>query len=78
LDPATISLIIFAEQMAALAAKTILQIRDLVSGNSGLSVDQILADADSNYQTVISGAKLTANGPRQAYTNTASGWVPRG
>ncbi len=57
MDPKTLQLIIFAEQMAALAAQTITELKNLISGSSTKTVDQILSDADSTYQTVINNAK---------------------
>jgi len=53
----TTALIVFAEQMAALLAKTIVDIKNVVSGSSTQTVDQILADADSTYQSIIANAK---------------------
>lgn len=53
MDPKTLQLILFAEQMAALAAKTIVDLKNVLSGSSQKSVDEILADADANYQSII-------------------------
>ncbi len=49
--------IIFAEQMAALAASTITQIRAVIDGSSTQTTDQILTDADSTYQSILTNAK---------------------
>lgn len=57
MDPATIALIMFAEQMAALAAKTFADVRAVITGASTQTADQILADADATYQTIIDNAK---------------------
>ena len=53
----TTALIVFAEQMAALLAKTIVDIKNVLGGSSTQTVDQILADADSTYQNIITNAK---------------------
>lgn len=57
MDPNIINLITFAEQMAALAASTVAQIRNLISGSSTQTVDQILSDADTTYQQIITNAQ---------------------
>ena len=57
MDPNTIQLIVFAEQMAALLAKTILDLKNVIQGASSQTVTQILDDADATYQEVISAAK---------------------
>jgi len=56
-DPATVGLIVFAEQMAALLAKTIVDIKNVLGGASTQTADQILADADATYQKIIDAAK---------------------
>jgi len=53
MDPKTLQLIEFAEQMAALAVKTIVDLKGILSGSSTKTVDEILADADANYQSII-------------------------
>jgi hypothetical protein len=53
LDAGTVNLIVFAEQMAALLAKTIVDLKNVISGSSTQTTDQILADADATYQTLI-------------------------
>lgn len=57
MDPATLNLIVFAEQMAALLAKTIVDLKNVISGSSTQTVDAILADADATYQQIIANAK---------------------
>jgi len=57
MDPKTLNLVLFAESMAALLAKTIVDIKGVISGSSTQTVDQILADADATYQGIISSAK---------------------
>jgi hypothetical protein len=57
MDPNTINLIVFAEQMAALLAKTIVDIKGVVAGSHTQSVDEILADADATYQSIIAKAQ---------------------
>lgn len=53
MDSNTANLIIFAEQMAALLAKTITDIKNVISGSSQQTVDQILTDADATYAEII-------------------------
>lgn len=57
MDPKTTQLIIFAEQMAALLAKTIVDLKNVIGGSSAKEVDAILADADATYQQIIDAAK---------------------
>lgn len=57
MDPQTLQLVIFAEQMAALAAKTVAELRAVLSGASTKATDDILADADTTYQQIIAAAK---------------------
>ena len=57
MDPATIQLIVFAEQMAALLAKTIVDLKNVIEGSSTKDVPTILNDADATYQKVIDAAK---------------------
>ncbi len=53
MDPNTVQLVIFAEQMAALLAKTVLDLKNVMSGGSTKPVADILADADATYQSII-------------------------
>lgn len=57
MDPKTIQLALFVEQMVALAAKYALELRGLIQGSSTKAVDDILADADTEYQAVITAAQ---------------------
>jgi vacuolar-type H+-ATPase subunit E/Vma4 len=57
MDPSTLNLILFAEQMAALLAKTVADIRATITGASTKAADDILADADATYQQIIDNAK---------------------
>lgn len=57
MNPDTLKLILFAEQMAALLAKTIVDLKTVISGAKGKTVDEILADADATYQQIIDAAK---------------------
>lgn len=57
MDPKTLQLIVFAEQMAALAAKTIVDLKNVLTGNDARTTDLILADADATYQQIIANAK---------------------
>jgi hypothetical protein len=58
MDPRTLQLILFAEQMAGLAAKTIMDLRNVLSGASTKAIDDILDDADATYNKIIADAKL--------------------
>lgn len=62
MDPNTLNLIVFAEQMAALLAKTIVDLKNVISGSSTQAVDQILADADATYQQIITNAQNPPTG----------------
>lgn len=62
MDPNTLNLIVFAEQMAALLAKTIVELKGVISGSNTQAVDQILADADANYQQIITNAQKPTGG----------------
>jgi hypothetical protein len=53
----TLALVVFAEQLAALAAQTVLQVRQVIEGSATQTTDQILSDADATYQTIIANAK---------------------
>ncbi len=53
MDTNTIQLIVFAEQMAGLLAKTIVDLKGVISGSSDKPVADILADADATYQSII-------------------------
>jgi ABC-type xylose transport system substrate-binding protein len=57
MDQNTLNLVLFAEQMAALLAKTIVDLKNVISGSNTQTVDQILADADATYQGIIAAAK---------------------
>lgn len=57
MNPDTLKLILFAEQMAALLAKTIVDLKTTISGASVKTIDEILADADATYQQIINAAK---------------------
>lgn len=57
MDPATLQLVLFAESMAALAAKTITDLKNVLSGSSTKAVADILTDADQTYQSIIAAAK---------------------
>lgn len=57
IDPQTLQLILFAEQMSALAAKTVSDLKNVLTGNSDKTTDDILADADSTYNQIITNAQ---------------------
>ena len=66
MDPKTLQLIIFAEQMVGLAAKTIADLRGVIGGSSAKDTDAILADADATYRQIIANAQaptVTADPP---------------
>ena len=57
MDPQTLQLVVFAEQLVALAAKTIVDLKNVLTGSGTKTVDEILADADANYQSIIGATK---------------------
>jgi len=57
MPPETINLIIFAEQMAALLAKTIVDLKMVIQGSHTQDVNTILDDADRSYAAIIANAK---------------------
>lgn len=57
MDPNTVQLIIFAEQMAALLAKTIVDLKNVIAGSSTKDTATILADADSEWNKIIANAQ---------------------
>lgn len=65
MDPATAGLVVLAEQLAALLVKTITDIKNVASGASSRTTDQLLADADAQWDQIIANAKA-ANAPPPA------------
>lgn len=63
MEPNTINLILFIEQMAALLAKSIVDLKNVIQGSSTATVDSILADADASYQKVIATAQGSMSAP---------------
>lgn len=57
MNPNTLQLIQFIEQLAALVATSVTDLKSVLSGASTKTVDQILDDADSTYDTIIAQAK---------------------
>lgn len=57
MDPKTLQLVLFIEQMVALAAQTVVELRARIEGSATKSVDDVLADADAAYQQIIANAK---------------------
>lgn len=57
MDPNTAGLIVLAEELAALLAKTIVDIKGVVSGASSQATSQLLDDADAQWDTIIAKAK---------------------
>lgn len=57
MDPNTLQLIVFIEQLASLVATSVVDLKNVISGASTKTVDQILDDADSTYDTIIAAAK---------------------
>lgn len=70
MDPNTVQLILFAEQLAALLAKTILDIKLVIAQSHTQTVDEILADADATYQKIIDNAKNPPTGPAPPASET--------
>ena len=59
MDPNTVNLIVFAEEMAALLAKTIVDIRNVITNANTQATDQILADADATWNNILAKAQGT-------------------
>ena len=57
MNPQTTQLILFIEQLAALVATSVTDLKGVISGASSKSVDQILTDADATYDSIIAAAK---------------------
>ena len=57
MDPKTLQLIIFLEQMAALVAKSIVDLKNVMASGNTQNIDQIIADADATYKAIIEAAK---------------------
>jgi len=57
LDQSTVQLITYIESLAALVAESVVELKNLISGNSTKTADTILADADAKYQAVIAASK---------------------
>lgn len=53
MDPKTLQLVLFIEQMVALAAKSVVDLKGVLAGDK--TADEALADADANYQAIIDG-----------------------
>lgn len=56
MDPKTTALILYIEQMSALLAKTILDLKGVIQGSNTKTVDEILTDADNVYSQIIANA----------------------
>jgi hypothetical protein len=63
MDPKQVQLIIFIEEMIALAAKSVADLRLILANSHTQTVDEILADADATYQKIIDNAKNPPTGP---------------
>jgi hypothetical protein len=57
MDPTIIGYITFAEELAALAAKAVTDIRGVVQGSNVKDVNTLLDDADATYAQVIAKAR---------------------
>lgn len=57
MDPKTVQLILFIEQLASLVATSVTDLRGVIAGSSTKTVDQILDDADATYDSIIAQAK---------------------
>lgn len=72
MNPNTLNLIIYIEQLAALVAKTVVDLKNVIAGSSTQTTDQILADADATYQQIIQNAQLPAPVPQPPTPGTSS------
>ncbi len=52
MDPKTVQLITYVEALAALLAKTVVDLKGVISGSSTKTVDAILDDADATYNSL--------------------------
>lgn len=57
MDPKTVNLILFIEAMAALLAKSIVDLKNVIQGAGTKDVGAILDDADATYRQIIANAK---------------------
>lgn len=57
MDPKTLAGLVFVEELIALAAKTVADIRSVIQGSNTQTVDAILEDADAQYKLVIQNAQ---------------------
>lgn len=57
MDPNTINLILFAEQMATLLAKTIVDLKNVIANSNTKAVADIISDADAEWNKIIANAQ---------------------
>lgn len=57
MDPKTLNLVLYIEQMAALVAKSVVDLKNVMSGSSTKTAAQVLDDADATYRQIIADAK---------------------
>jgi len=57
MDQNTVNLITYIESLAALVAKSVVDLKNVLSGSSTQTADQALADADATYQQIIANSK---------------------
>lgn len=57
MDPETLALVVLAEQLAALLAKTIVDIKSVVAGANSKPTAELLDDADKTWSEIIVNAK---------------------
>jgi hypothetical protein len=58
MNPSTLNLVVYIEQLAALVAKLVVDLHNVIAPANAQVVDQILADADAEYAKIIAAAKL--------------------
>jgi len=59
MDADTLRLVLFAEQLAVLAAKAVADLRSVLHGSNVKAVSEILDDADATYNDIIAKAKAS-------------------
>jgi len=57
MNPNTINLITFVEGLVALAAKSVVDLKNVLTSGDSSTVDATLADADAQYQKLIANVK---------------------
>ena len=57
MPPDTLKLVVFAEELAVLAARAVADLRSVIVGSNAKDVATILNDADATYNEIITRAK---------------------